>query len=131
MRLLLRKTLPFLLARKNKSKLLFCHSLCRPVGFLEGKTLPFLLARKMKINFLLLASSSGRTCGSHPLADKNKKRPKGLLYFYGGSERIRTSDTVPRIHAFQACSLNHSDTLPTIFYIITEFREKMKKSLRK
>ena len=30
----------------------------------------------------------------------------------GGSERIRTSGTVTRTHAFQACSLNHSDTLP-------------------
>lgn len=34
--------------------------------------------------------------------------------FYGGSERIRTSGTVARTHAFQACSLNHSDTLPSV-----------------
>ena len=61
MRLLLRKTLPFLLARKNKSKLLFCHSLRRPV---EPAVL---ILSQIKI----------------------KKRPKGLLYFYGGSERIR------------------------------------------
>ena len=65
MRLLLRKILLFLLARKNKSKLLFYHSLCRPVGFLEGKILPFLLARKMKIKkdlkafFILMAEARG------------------------------------------------------------------------
>ena len=38
----------------------------------------------------------------------------------GGSERIRTSGTGTRTHAFQACSLNHSDTLPSS-RIITHF----------
>ncbi len=30
----------------------------------------------------------------------------------GGEMGIRTPDTVARIHAFQACSFNHSDTSP-------------------
>lgn len=42
-----------------------------------------------------------------------------LFLNFGGSERIRTSGTVARTHAFQACSLNHSDTLPSYNYIIT------------
>ena len=31
---------------------------------------------------------------------------------YGGEKGIRTLDTFDRIHAFQACSFNHSDTSP-------------------
>jgi hypothetical protein len=30
----------------------------------------------------------------------------------GGERGIRTLDTVSRIHAFQACALNHSATSP-------------------
>ena len=30
----------------------------------------------------------------------------------GGDGEIRTRDTVSRIHTFQACSFNHSDTSP-------------------
>ena len=48
-----------------------------------------------------------------------KTSPKGLLFMDGGSERIRTSGTVARSHAFQACSLNHSDTLPSGSYYST------------
>jgi hypothetical protein len=32
----------------------------------------------------------------------------------GGEEEIRTLDTVSRIHTFQACSFNHSDTSPDL-----------------
>ena len=31
---------------------------------------------------------------------------------YGGEGGIRTHDAIANIHAFQACSLNHSDTFP-------------------
>ena len=35
----------------------------------------------------------------------------------GGEDGIRTHDTVARIHTFQACSFNHSDTSPiSLFY---------------
>ncbi len=34
----------------------------------------------------------------------------------GGEGGIRTRGTVPRTHAFQACSLNHSDTSPITFF---------------
>ena len=36
------------------------------------------------------------------------------IFIPGGEMGIRTPDTVARIHAFQACSLNHSDTSPTL-----------------
>ncbi len=49
--------------------------------------------------------------------------------FYGGSERIRTSGTVARTHAFQACSLNHSDTLPSVA-IITQVAADRNRKLR-
>jgi hypothetical protein len=32
----------------------------------------------------------------------------------GGEEGIRTLDTVPRIHAFQAGAINHSATSPDL-----------------
>ena len=31
----------------------------------------------------------------------------------GGRDRIRTCETFASLHAFQACSFNHSDTLPS------------------
>lgn len=37
---------------------------------------------------------------------------KQLFKYLGGRDGIRTHGTVARTHAFQACSLNHSDTLP-------------------
>ena len=35
-----------------------------------------------------------------------------MKLFSCGDEGIRTLDTVSRIHTFQACSFNHSDTSP-------------------
>jgi hypothetical protein len=40
-------------------------------------------------------------------------RNQGLIES-GGEEEIRTLDTVSRIHTFQACSFNHSDTSPDL-----------------
>ena len=37
------------------------------------------------------------------------------LFLFGGEMGIRTPDTVARIHTFQACSFNHSDTSPYLF----------------
>lgn len=49
------------------------------------------------------------------------KKPRKLVSFQGfrycesgGEEEIRTLDTVSRIHTFQACSFNHSDTSPDL-----------------
>ena len=36
----------------------------------------------------------------------------GLFSMFGGSERIRTSETVTRPHDFESCAFNHSATLP-------------------
>lgn len=47
----------------------------------------------------------------------------------GGSERIRTSGTVARSHAFQACSLNHSDTLPYGLIITYLYKKEENKGL--
>ena len=33
---------------------------------------------------------------------------------FGGESGIRTRDTVPRIHTFQACAFNHSATSPSL-----------------
>ncbi len=43
---------------------------------------------------------------------KSKKAPLNgaFRHIYGGEGGIRTLDTISRIHAFQACSLSHSDT---------------------
>ena len=66
----------------------------------------------------------------HPqcfLENKNE-RINSLFLFCGGSERIRTSGTVARSHAFQACSLNHSDTLPyntILAYFLTFVKTRM------
>jgi hypothetical protein len=42
--------------------------------------------------------------------DKNKKPAKLELDRLSREEGIRTPDAVSRIHTFQACSFNHSDT---------------------
>ena len=36
----------------------------------------------------------------------------GIGQVGGGGSGIRTHDTVPRIHTFQACAFNHSATPP-------------------
>ena len=69
--------------------------------------------RKIKVNFYFsLVSSSGPTYSSHPLANINKKRPKGLFYFHGGSERIRTSETFrpTRFRVVRLQPLGHAST---------------------
>ena len=45
---------------------------------------------------------------------RKSRQPSKLacLLFLGGSERIRTSERLSPLHAFQACALNHSATLP-------------------
>jgi hypothetical protein len=42
---------------------------------------------------------------------------------YGGERGIRTLETVPRLHAFQACAFNHSATSPGNRYYSDRFRE--------
>ena len=42
----------------------------------------------------------------------NKQARWGI--FSGGERGIRTLDTVSRIHTFQACSFNRSDTSPDL-----------------
>src|SRR5690606_41795247 len=44
--------------------------------------------------------------------DKAPLDSGALRTLSGGEGGIRTLDTVSRIHAFQACSFNHSDTSP-------------------
>ena len=46
-------------------------------------------------------------------------RCKTSTFIFGGGERIRTSGTIARTHAFQACSLSHSDTPPRNDSILT------------
>ena len=51
------------------------------------------------------------------MGSKKSMRRKTLvcttfLYITGGESGIRTRDTFDRIHTFQACSFNHSDTSP-------------------
>ena len=59
MRLLLRKTLPFLLARKNKSKLLFCHSLRRPVEPAVLILSQIKIKKDLKAFFIFMAEARG------------------------------------------------------------------------
>lgn len=40
------------------------------------------------------------------------KTVRNLSVMNGGERGIRTPDTVSHIHAFQACSFNHSDISP-------------------
>ena len=47
----------------------------------------------------------------HDPVEGKKKKALGAFFFCGDGE-IRTRDTVSRIHTFQACSFNHSDTSP-------------------
>ena len=47
-------------------------------------------------------------------ASKIRIRTLTLTGFNGGSERIRTSETVTRPHDFESCAFNHSATLPPI-----------------
>ena len=41
-----------------------------------------------------------------------KKADQKIGIFLGGENRIRTCETVARLHAFQACAFNHSATSP-------------------
>ena len=85
----------------------------RGLGFCFAKSFRSSSLGKIKASFYFsLASSSGPTYDSHPLAYKNKKRPKGLFYFYGGSERIRTSETFrpTRFRVVRLQPLGHAST---------------------
>ena len=53
----------------------------------------------------------------------------------GGGRGIRTLETVARLHAFQACALDHSATPPTLarvsyYYIKCESNSSMKSKIR-
>jgi hypothetical protein len=37
---------------------------------------------------------------------------RGAMLAFGGEKEIRTLERVAPLHAFQACSFNHSDTSP-------------------
>ena len=68
-----------------------------------------------KTCFLFTTTKQSRILALPQVGQIKKMTPKGSSFLFslsGGSERIRTSGTVARTHAFQACSLNHSDTLP-------------------
>ena len=54
----------------------------------------------------------GRTLGSHPVLASSKNNPSGCILELGGEDRIRTCESLATLHAFQACSFNHSDTSP-------------------
>ncbi len=61
------------------------------------------------------ASSTGHWAnlfGSHPVSQTQKNNPTGCIYESGGEDRIRTCESLATLHAFQACSFNHSDTSP-------------------
>ena len=59
-----------------------------------------------------------------------KRRFKSVLHkinnaqmdviYFGGENRIRTCETVARLHAFQACAFNHSATSPEVVSILTD-----------
>ena len=57
--------------------------------------------QKIKAQRLLIRGGSVRPLGR--VADA-----------YGGSERIRTSETVASPHDFESCAFNHSATLPLL-----------------
>ena len=62
--------------------------------------------------------------GSHPLTFLYLANTCACLLFYsltGGEGGIRTLDTYKRIHEFQSCSLNRSDTSPKILVNHTEY----------
>ncbi len=52
-------------------------------------------------------------------APSTTRTPHRVFNFskYGGEGGIRTLDTFSRIHTFQACSFNHSDTSP--YFVVT------------
>lgn len=52
---------------------------------------------------------------------------KYLERLSGGESGIRTRDTVPRIHTFQACAFNHSATSPSIAIVISSDDQNQRK----
>src|SRR5574343_604007 len=73
-----------------------------------------------------------RKCPDSPLGIK---KPDFVRFFFVQSccreEGIRTLDTVSRIHTFQACSFNHSDTsLYMVVLLGCKYRRKSAESIR-
>ena len=50
---------------------------------------------------------------------------KPFLQKNGGSERIRTSETVASPHDFESCAFNHSATLPPLILPYIAFFNKI------
>ena len=73
------------------------------------------LAHLAKNKFLRDFAVLAEPQGSNLSFRQNKTSyPLGRLSYSGGEMGIRTPGTVARTHAFQACSLNHSDTSPCL-----------------
>src|SRR5690606_9445620 len=77
--------------------------------------------RPTKMAFHTILSNPGKILRFLPgfglslsLRQIRRRPPIGAAFFVSGGERgIRTLDTgLSRIHTFQACSFNHSDTSP-------------------
>ncbi len=65
---------------------------------------------------MILKEKSSHYILMNEAIERRYKKPQKVkpcftgLYFLCREEGIRTPGTVSRTHAFQACSLNHSDT---------------------
>ena len=54
----------------------------------------------------------GAVCGARKENQKLSDKYQYFNIFNGGESGIRTHETVPRLHTFQACAFDHSATAP-------------------
>jgi hypothetical protein len=101
---------------------LVCRTDCEAIA--EKAAAPPATPRHPNHSLPLLPSGPGGVCELSSRGDRRGHHRRGLLspetdgldplgtLQVGGESGIRTRDTYYRIHTFQACSFNHSDTSP-------------------
>ena len=56
-------------------------------------------------------------CAKRDLGSSEPQKNAEMAFLDGGENRIRTCERLATLHAFQACSFNHSDTSPAPFIL--------------
>src|SRR5487761_61458 len=87
----------------------------------EKAAAPPATPRHPNLSLPLLPSGPGGVCELSSRGDRRGHHRRGpwspetdVELQVGGESGIRTRDTFYRIHTFQACSFNHSDTSPLV-----------------
>ena len=111
-----------LAVRPTAKVALVCRTDCEAIA--EKAAAPPATPRHPNHSLPLLPSGPGGVCELSSRGDRRGHHRRGLLspetdgldplgtLQVGGESGIRTRDTYYRIHTFQACSFNHSDTSP-------------------